>query len=181
MKKNKIRLQKKRGKKIFLSSITKKDLGTLFKWVNDDSLVTFSTWYRPVHWSEHLKWWQSIFKDKNTFVFGIRLIKSKKIIGVCKLTGIHWTYRNAELRIKIGDTKYLSKGYGTEAIQLLLKYAWDNLNLERVYCFVFEDNKRAIRAYAKAGFAIEGVMQKAAYINNIYKNIVIMGILRKNN
>ena len=83
------------------------------------------------------------------------------------------------MQIKIGKKQQLSKGYGSEALKLLLKYAWDDLKLHRVFCYVFGDNSRAIKCYKKQGFSIEGAMKEAAFINGRYKDIIIMAILKK--
>ncbi|MBL7069143.1 MAG: GNAT family N-acetyltransferase [Candidatus Omnitrophica bacterium] len=178
----KIRTKQKRinRPRIILSPIKKDDLKKLFEWINNPDLVKLSNSYRPISWQEHMKWWGKISKDKSTSIFGIRS-KDDRIIGCCKLTKINRIYRSAELQIRIGDRRFLSKGYGTEAVGLLLRHAWKYLKLKRVSCFVFEDNRRAIRSYIKAGFNVEGIMRKAACIDGIYKDIVIMGILKDKN
>ena len=71
------------------------------------------------------------------------------------------------------------KGYGTEAVRLALKFAFDYLNLERVALSVQANNPRAIRAYEKAGFVREGLLRRDAYRNGEYIDVVQMGVLRE--
>ena len=68
-------------------------------------------------------------------------------------------------------------GYGTDAIHLLLNFAFKDLNLNRVYLHVFETNERALRFYEKCGFIKEGVLRQAAYIDGHYLNVLVMAIL----
>ncbi|OGQ46671.1 MAG: hypothetical protein A3H42_04230 [Deltaproteobacteria bacterium RIFCSPLOWO2_02_FULL_46_8] len=164
--------------RVLLTALRDDDLEVLFQWVNDPALVRFSASYKPVHWKNHVEWFDSLEEKDTTIIFGIRPIGDKKLIGFCKLVNMHRVCRSAEMQIKIGDRAYLSQGYGSEALGLLLRFAWDDLNLHRVYCYVFADNERAIKLYEKFGFLREGVMREAAFIDGEYKDIIIMGILR---
>jgi len=85
----------------------------------------------------------------------------------------------AELQIRIGDAADRGRGVGSEAVGLLLRFAFDDLNLQRVQLHVFADNAAAIRVYEKAGFVREGVLRQAAHIGGKYVDVVLMGILRE--
>jgi RimJ/RimL family protein N-acetyltransferase len=61
------------------------------------------------------------------------------------------------------------KGYGTEAVKLLLKFAFNDLNLNKVYLKVFQNNERAIKCYLKAGFVKEGLLRKESFIDGSYQ------------
>jgi RimJ/RimL family protein N-acetyltransferase len=74
--------------------------------------------------------------------------------------------------------EFWSKGYGTFAVTHLLNYAFRDLNLNRVYLYVFENNERAIRLYRKVGFVREGLMRQSEYINGTYISLIVMGLLR---
>ena len=63
------------------------------------------------------------------------------------------------------------------ALKLALRYAWDTLNLKRVWLTVFASNERAIASYARAGFEPEGVMRQAAFIGGEWKDVVMMAAL----
>ncbi len=60
--------------------------------------------------------------------------------------------RNTEVGISIGAKEWWNKGYGSEAMELMVKYGFETLNMHRVWLRVFERNKRAIRSYEKVGF-----------------------------
>ena len=65
---------------------------------------------------------------------------------------VNWNGRDAFVGLGIGETEYWNKGYGTDVMNVLLRYAFMELNLLRVTLSVFEYNPRAIRSYEKAGF-----------------------------
>ncbi len=110
-------------------------------------------------------------------IFGIRLLEGGSLIGTCQLHAIDPIHRTAELQIRIAPSHH-GQGYGTEAVGLLLDHAFKDLNLHRVQLHVFATNARAIRVYEKAGFAREGVLLEAAYIDGKYVDVVVMGVLR---
>ncbi len=87
-------------------------------------------------------------------------------------------HRRAELGIVIGEKAYWGQGYGSDAIRTLLRFAFEEMNLHRVYLRVYEDNARGIRAYEKCGFCIEGRLREANYRKGRYHDELIMGVLR---
>jgi len=167
-----------KGSQVYLSPIQEKDLPELFAWINDRETVLYNASYRPISDLEHRSWYESLSGDRNRVFFLIRRVSDDGLIGSCQLLSIHSVYRNAELQVRIGRKESRGRGFGTEALKLLLRFAFDDLNLERVYLHVFETNKAAIRVYEKIGFVHEGILRKAAYINGEYLNLIVMGILK---
>jgi RimJ/RimL family protein N-acetyltransferase len=78
----------------------------------------------------------------------------------------------------VGEREYWGRGYGTEAMRLVLQFAFQELNLHRVSLGVFAYNERAIRSYEKAGFRIEGRLRQGIHRVNQRWDEVVMGILR---
>ena len=119
--------------------------------------------------------------DKDDYegsLFMIRTVDEKKTIGFIELSGYDWIARNAWVGIAIGDPEYRSKGYGTEAMTLLLKFAFRGQNLHRVNLGVFSFNPRAIRCYEKSGFKYEGVERECVYKDDQRWNALCMGVLQ---
>lgn len=168
-----------KGKKILLRQLQLSDSDTYFKWINNKELVEFNSSYRPVSSFAHNNWFENVSKKSDLVIFSIEELQTKKLIGSCSLRNIDFIHRNAELQIRIGEENLLGKGYGSEAVELLLKFGFNNLNLYRIYLHVFEDNIRAIKSYEKNGFEKEGLLKSAAYINGKYKNIVLMAITKE--
>ncbi|MFS0785672.1 GNAT family protein [Shouchella sp. 1P09AA] len=99
-------------------------------------------------------------------------------IGVTALIGIDTKNRNAECILDIGEKSYWGKGYGTEALSILLSYAFLELNLHRVSLRVFSTNERAIHVYEKLGFVQEGRSKEAIFRNGEWVDIIHMGLLQ---
>lgn len=87
--------------------------------------------------------------------------------------------RNAECIIDIGEKECWGKGYGREALQLLLDYAFLELNLHRVSLRVFSFNEKAIRLYERLGFKDEGRSRQSLYRDGRWHDICHMGILQE--
>lgn len=101
------------------------------------------------------------------------------LIGICALFGQDATARTAELGITIGDKAYWGQGYGREAVELLVTYGYQILNLRRIWLRVHGRNERAIRAYAAVGFVEEGRLQQHVWSNGAYDDLVLMGHMRE--
>ena len=100
-------------------------------------------------------------------------------MGYISLMKIHDVNRTAELGIFIGDEENLSRGYGSEAIMLLLDYAFNYVNLNNVMLKVFDYNKRAIKAYEKCGFKTFGVWKNSHYFEGEYVDEIFMNVLKE--
>lgn len=112
-------------------------------------------------------------------LFMVHTLEDDKVIGFIELNGFDWAARNGWVGIGIGDRDYRGKGFGTEAMQLLLQYAFEGLNLHRVNLCVFSYNKRAIRSYEKSGFQYEGTQREVIFKEDQRWDIIDMGILRR--
>lgn len=112
------------------------------------------------------------------FTFPLRTIEDDRLIGFVGLFAIKWIHGEAWLGIGLGDKSYWGKGYGSDAVRLALRYAFAELNLYRVSLEVFEYNQRAVRAYQKAGFTIEGRSRGEILRQGRRWDIISMGILR---
>lgn len=168
-----------RTEKIYLSPLSSDDSEALFGWINERDLVIFNSGYKPVHESNHLAWFENIIKRQDVFIFGIKRVEDHKLIGSCQLNKLNFVHRNAELRIRIGAATDRGRGFGGDAVQLLLKFAFDDLNLNKVYLNVYSTNIRAIKVYEKSGFRKEGELKRHDFIDGKYLNIVVMAILRE--
>lgn len=164
--------------KIVLKSIQSEDLPLLFEWINEREQIINNSSYKPVSAVEHQEWFHAIQQRKDMFIFGIYSLESKKLIGSCQLHSIQTVHRNAELQIRIGDVQERGRSYGTDALKLLLDFAFKDLNLHRVYLHVFSSNDTALHVYKKLGFTHEGTLRQSAFINGNYVDVFVMGLLQ---
>lgn len=118
-------------------------------------------------------------ESSNSALFSIHEIKENSVIGFVELDGYEWTARTAWVGIAIGEPQYRGKGYGTESMNLLLKFAFRGLNMHRVNLNVFAFNQRAIRCYEKCGFKYEGTSRELIYKEDKRWDVLCMGILQQ--
>ncbi len=162
---------------IRLRGLKDSDLPQMYNWVNDYEVIRFTNTFTPVSEIEHISWYKSLPDRKNQTLFGIEIVEEKKLIGTCGLFEIDYPNRKAELRIKIGEKDEWGKGYGLQAVEELLKYGFNTLNLNRIWLKVLSDNIAAVRIYEKAGFIKEGLLKSDMFVNGSYQDVVIMGVL----
>lgn len=105
------------------------------------------------------------------------MIETDRLLGEIRLDNIDGQDKRASLAIGIYDRHRLGQGLGTEAIRLVLGHAFGDLNLHRVSVRVLAYNQRALRAYQKCGFLIEGREREAAFVNGQWHDDIIMGLL----
>lgn len=170
------------GKKVILRAIEESDIKQLSKWINDREITQFLTVCIPLSEKEEKNWYEDMLKKKEqekSIALGIADKKTKKLIGDISLEKVNWINRNSELGIFIGEKAYWGKGYGTEAVKLMLKLAFEDLNLHKVYLDVYDFNKRAIKSYEKCGFKQEGMLREHIYKEGKYRDVLTMGITKK--
>ncbi|MBV8271302.1 MAG: GNAT family N-acetyltransferase [Cupriavidus sp.] len=167
-----------RGEHVELTEIRPEDKEALFRWINDAETVRFNAAYRPVDWESHCRWFDELGRSPSRVIFAIRLREQPAIVGTVQLVDVHPVHRSAELIIRIGSATDRGKGFGTEAVKLATNFAFDDLNLVRVWLRVFATNARAIGAYKKAGLAEEGTMRKAVFSQGQWLDEIIMAVVR---
>lgn len=118
-------------------------------------------------------WVQSHIDDPHAWVIEV----DGALIGGIRLYGINYSDKRAQLAIGIIDPAALGKGLGTQAMRLLAAHAFDTLGLHRLGCRVLDFNARAIAAYEKVGFVVEGREREAALIAGTWHDDLILGLL----
>ena len=114
----------------------------------------------------------------NQFPFVIRALADDRLVGFIGLFGVQWAHGDTWVGIGIGAESDWGKGYGTDAMRVILHYAFTELNLHRVTLMVFGYNPRAIRSYEKAGFVVEGRVRQTLHREGQRHDEFYMGILR---
>jgi len=169
-----------RGERVTLRAMTREDFVHLARFENDLGFVLAGGGDPPgpVPLERLQREFEREISDppKNKIEFAIEA--DGAFIGRCGLYNIDLNARHAELGIGIGEREYWGRGYGREAVGLLLDYAFRLRNFRRVWLEVHSANERGIRAYRSCGFAEEGRMREHVYLDNRYLDNVIMGVLR---
>jgi len=166
-----------RGSKTCLRALKHGDLPHFVRWINDPEVRRFMMMRYPLSMTEEENWWESFVARKGDHIFAIEA-SDGTYIGNIGLHDIQSENRRALLGIIIGERAYWGQGYGTDAIRAMLGWAFGYLNLNRISLTVYEYNERAIRCYEKSGFRHEGGMRQARYLDGMYYDELVMGILR---
>ncbi len=163
------------GKKCYLSPISIEDVGQYTEWLNDLEVTkTLSIFSMNISYNSEIEILERVSKEHN---YAIIDLENDKLIGNVGLTDINHLHRTAEIGIFIGDKSYWNKGYGGEAMKLLLKYSFSYLNLRNVMLRVFAYNERAVRCYEKIGFKVIGKRRSSIQFDMKEHELILMDIL----
>jgi len=169
------------GKTGRLRAIEREDIARCVRWLNDAEVIENLLMNYPLSHMAEEKWFERQLEIPPTSgqVLAIETMVGDEWvhIGNCGLHEVEPVNNAAEFGIMIGEKEFWNKGLGREATKLILKHGFENLNLNRIYLYVFETNPRAIKAYEAAGFVKEGVLRQGVYKNGRYIDVILMSIL----
>jgi RimJ/RimL family protein N-acetyltransferase len=171
-----------KGKRVTLRAVEQDDIPEILRHFNDIEVRRFLHMIIPVSAEEEEKWIQNLTSQRKAgtmYVFAVELQKPKRFLGVCGLHRVNAIHRSAELGIAVQNKRYLGKGLGTEALQLLVDFGFRHINLHRIYLTVFEDNLRAQRVYEKIGFTKVGRQRECIIRFGKYFDLYLMDLLKK--
>ena len=136
---------------------------------------------RPLSPGQMKKKYEEAAKEKshNRFSFALRTRADDRLIGFARLERIEWNNGSGWLTLGIGSAEDRRQGYGAEALRLLLRYAFDELNLHRVSAATFEYNSGALRLLEKAGFTVEVRRRQAIHRDGRRWDELLLGLLRE--
>lgn len=169
------------GKRVRLRGVERSDIPLFYEWLNDPEVTEGLSLYLPLSMDDEEKWFERVtHMEDHEKPLAIELKDGDgwRLIGNSGFFHLEWTNRCAEFGIFIGNKTVWNKGFGTEAVELILKHGFETLNLHRIYLQVYSTNPRARRSYEKAGFVPEGILREAVYRHGKYADIHIMSVLR---
>lgn len=162
---------------VTLKNIEEKDFPKILIWKNDfDLLVLNQANPFPATVKDIENWYYSNHEDKNQVLFGIYLVPEMELIGINRLSFIHWINGTAEVGIYIGNEEFRYRGYGYKSLKLILTYAFKTLKLRKLYLKVGASNENAIHLYEKIGFKQEGLYKDHVWNNGAYEDVLFMSL-----
>jgi RimJ/RimL family protein N-acetyltransferase len=168
------------GKLVNLRAYEVSDAAAWTRWYNDPEVIEHLSWRYPFSLAAEeafLTQLTSTPPDYNTTLFAIET-KDGQHIGGINFNLIFVESRKARLGITIGEKTLWSQGYGADAIRTLLRFGFDEMNLNRVDLTVDAEHPAAIACYRKCGFVEEARMRQYHYTGGRYHDWLVMGILR---
>lgn len=168
------------GSRVRLDAIHRDDLPIIVGWWQDNvALRHFDAIpARPRTLEQVQRWAESYNESDKEFRFAVRRLSDDQIIGVIDLDGILWHQRVGWISLMIGDCALRGQGYGHEAMEVAMRFAFDELNLHRLQLSVFAYNANAIAMYTRLGFQREGAMREFLERDGQRYDMLLFGLLR---
>ena len=167
------------GKLVRLRAREPGDAERAYRWINDPEVARFLVVRYPQSLAAERAWIEHTPAPSFQMVALAIDTLDGIHIGNIDLRDIQPENRHAEIGIMIGEKEYWGRGYGSDAVRTLAGFAFRQMNLQRVYLRTYEYNLRAQRAFAKAGFAVEGRLCRQVYRDGRYWDVILMGLLRE--
>jgi RimJ/RimL family protein N-acetyltransferase len=168
------------GQRLFLSPIRTIDAPKYVHWLNDSEIADNLLVPRPISLLKEEAAIEEMAKTDpgKSMVVGIWDKEPERLVGGIGLHGVDGRHQFAEVGIFIGEKELWGKGYGPEAMRLLMGYAFDTMNLRKITIRYFGSNSRAGKAYTKIGFKEIGRHKDHRFIAGEWWDEVIMEIFR---
>ncbi len=154
------------------------DLSAVVRWYRDREIARLTRYQaRPMSQPEVERFFQIRMLAADALAYSIVELPDWRLIGFTTFSSLDGDNGSVMFHITIGERDAWGRGMGTEATELMLGHAFERLGLHRVGLSVFSYNLRAIRAYEKAGFRIEGRQREAILRDGRYWDEIQMGVL----
>ncbi|MHB1340909.1 MAG: GNAT family N-acetyltransferase [Coriobacteriia bacterium] len=166
------------GERIYLAHLDKANIPLVLGWLADPEVNRFLlSGHEPIAIEDEVKWYEEMTASETDHVFQIHVADDARYIGNTGLHHIDPKHRHAELGIMIGSKPDQGQGYGRDAIVTLLKFAFDELALHRVYLGCDSANTRGLAAYRAVGFTEVGRERDVVFINGRFHDHVKFDML----
>jgi RimJ/RimL family protein N-acetyltransferase len=171
------------GRLVILQALESSDVDEILEYYNDWSVRRWTGVPLPRSRRDIEEWLEKVTKSDpwrdGTLYFAVTDKKTGQFLGIARLYDIRSPHLRASIGVSIHDTENRSKGYGTDATQVVLWVGFHVLGLHSIYLDTMEDNERAIHVAEKAGFKRIGIFRETEFIRGEYKGLLYMDILRE--
>lgn len=169
-----------KGKRVYLRALEPDDYKTSVAWRNDDEISGMLSGQKFFVSAENEKHWvaDAVYNEKNVRL-AVCTIEDDKYIGNVYLTDLNMVNRCAHSHVLIGDKDYWSHGYGSEALRLLMDYAFNELGLNRIEAGIIDTNIASLKMHEKCGYKVEGVKRQAIFKRGHFHDHTVLSILRE--
>jgi RimJ/RimL family protein N-acetyltransferase len=168
------------GRSIELRCLEFEDLPQVVKWRNQRDIRKFFFEKALISISGQKAWFERYLEDRARAIFIAVSKKSGKPVGMIGLYNIDLMNHKAEIgSTMVGDPFMWGKGIAVEMVELLLRYAFEDLSLNRIYAYAIDFNLGSIRVKEKCGFQLEGTLNQDHYVNGKFHDVKLFGITRE--
>ena len=168
--------KKIKGERIYLSPMNKEDVEIYTKWLNDYDVSGYlGNYTQTISLISEQKYLENTALNEHNFA--IVAYDDDTLLGNIGFNEIDNISQRATVGLFIGEAEYRGKGYGAEALRLILDYGFKALNFRNIMLMVHSDNERGIACYKKVGFTEFGRRHEAKYKEGKFIDVVYMEIL----
>jgi RimJ/RimL family protein N-acetyltransferase len=166
------------GRSVALRRPQPQDLESVVRWYRDPEIARLTRYQtRPMTTVEIQRFFELRLLAPDALAYSIIELAVARLIGFTTFSALDVDNGSVMFHITLGERDSWGRGLGTEATELMLEHAFERLALHRVGLSVFSYNERAVRAYEKAGFRIEGRLRDAIIRDGHYHDEIQMGVL----
>jgi RimJ/RimL family protein N-acetyltransferase len=170
-----------KGSKIYLSITLEQDKEKWLVWINDRDIQSFISSPMDIYFEKDFDEILEELRRKKSRTINFAVVENNKdrLVGFIWMDSIDWQARNAKIMYFIGK-EHWGKGYASEALSLICEFAFENMNLEKLYTFVHETNGASRTVLEKNGFMIVGRLRRHAYVpKHGYVDVLIYELLKE--
>jgi RimJ/RimL family protein N-acetyltransferase len=170
-----------RGERIYLRAVERDDLQRCHIWMNDEGITGTLAMRYPMSLAREADWVERATRgqDPSELTFAICIAEGDRHIGNCGLVQIDRDNRTATLGIFIGEKDCHGRGFGEEAVRLLCRFAFEEMDLHKIRLDVYATNPGAARTYERVGFLREGLLREETHRRGRRIDVIRMGLLRQ--
>ncbi len=168
------------GRKVRLRAVEEADLPQLQAWANDEVLWSnLGGWRFPTSFDSIRTWFAGLKSDPANLRLVIEALEGGALLGTANLVDIDWKNRHATHGVMLGDPAMRGRGYGFDTVMAVMRYAFEELNLERLDSDIIEYNQPSYRLYVgKCGWTEEGRQRRWHYRQGRYWDKILIGVTR---
>lgn len=167
------------GEHVILRAFEREDAERCYRWMNDPSIVRTLKSRYPIAFQNEIEWLERAMQPSGTERhFAIERKDDRTHIGNASIHEIEWVSRMASFGLFIGEPSAWNRGFGGDAIRTLVRFAFDEMNLQKLRINVFDYNDRAKHVLETQGFVQEGRLRREFYRDGAYHDIVILSTFR---
>jgi RimJ/RimL family protein N-acetyltransferase len=168
------------GELVLLRALEPDDLERCYRWMNDPEIVRTLKHRYPMAFHKEAEWLQRAVNPPHTERhFAIERRDNRTHIGNTSVHDIDWVSRTAELDLFLGEPSAWNRGFGRDAIRAVMRFAFDEMNLQKLRISVFDYNERAKHVLISSGFVQEGKLAREFYREGQFHDIVILAAFRE--
>lgn len=165
---------------IRLAPLEQENVVSFYRWIRDPEVIEYSlSAFQRMQTEDQInQWFAATLQDQKSLNLGIFTTATNELIGYAGLSGISTINQSGEYFILIGQKEHWGKGVGTAVTRQVLALGFAEYGLNRIMLTVSETNVGGLKAYARAGFVVEGRLREASHRNGLFHDKILMSVLK---